>query len=132
MDTLQMPDIEHQTPVILSRIAAAGESDANRMIVGIQGKGNLKVALQNEFTTIGREPDNDLQIRSRFVSRYHARIVNNVEGAIIEDLDSMNGVCVNTEKTRRRQLRSGDFIKIGRVQLQYIDITESTFCGNAS
>ena len=44
----------------------------------------------------------------------------------------MNGVCVNTKKTRRRQLRSGDFIKIGRVHLQYIDITESTFCGNAS
>jgi len=127
-----MPGIEQQTPVILSRIAAPAESDANRMIVGIQGKGNLKVALQNEFTTIGREPGNDLQIRSRFVSRYHARIVNNDEGAIIEDLDSMNGVCVNTEKTRRRPLRSGDFIKIGRVQLQYIDISESTFCGNAT
>jgi pSer/pThr/pTyr-binding forkhead associated (FHA) protein len=127
-----MPDIEHQTPIILSRITAAAESDANRMIVGIQGKGNLKVALQQEFTSIGREPGNDLQIKSRFVSRYHARIVNNDEGAIIEDLDSMNGICVNTEKTRRRQLRSGDFIKIGRVHLQYIDITESTFCGNAS
>ncbi len=119
--------------VVMSSIAAtADESDANRMIVGIQGKGNLKVVLQDEITTIGREPGNDLQIRSRFVSRYHARIVNENEGAIIEDLESINGVYVNAERISRKTLHSGDFIKIGRVHLQYIDITESDFGGSAA
>ena len=105
---------------------------ANRMIVTINESGNLKLPLNSSITTIGREPGNDVQIRSRFVSRYHARIVSDDDGAVIEDLDSRNGVSVNAEKVGRRQLRSGDFIKIGRIQLQYIDIMEETFGGGAA
>lgn len=121
---------EFNAPKIINRTQVTEDNNANRMIVGILGKGNLKVALQNSITTIGREPDNDLQIRSRFVSRFHARIVNDDEGAIIEDLDSVNGISVNTNKVARQRLYSGDFIKIGRVHLQYIDIGETTPGGN--
>ena len=111
-------------PEVITNESLEADPYANRMIVSILDEGNLKLPLNNSITTIGREPGNDVQIRSRFVSRFHARIVSDRDGATIEDLDSRNGVSVNAEKVRRRQLRSGDFIKIGRVQLQYIDIME--------
>ncbi|NND53542.1 MAG: FHA domain-containing protein [Gammaproteobacteria bacterium] len=118
---------EQEQPEVLTNESLQNDPYANRMIVTIQDGGNLKLPLNNSITTIGREPANDVQIRSRFVSRFHARIVSDRDGATIEDLDSRNGVAVNAEKVRRRQLRNGDFIKIGRIQLQYIDIMEGEF-----
>lgn len=118
-------------PEVITNESLADDPYANRMIVTIQEGGNLKLPLSSNITTIGREPANDIQIRSRFVSRFHARILSDQDGAVIEDLDSRNGISVNAEKVRRRQLRSGDFIKIGRIQLQYIDIMEGTFGGGA-
>jgi len=120
------------TTSVITNDSLKDDPYAQRMIVTIQDDGNLKIALSKNITTIGREPDNDIQIRSRFVSRFHARIVSDQDGAAIEDLDSRNGVSVNAQKISRQQLRSGDFIKIGRVQLQYIDIMEGTFDGGAA
>jgi hypothetical protein len=117
---------------VLTNDSLKDDPYAQRMIVTIQDDGNLKIALSKSITTIGREPGNDIQIRSRFVSRFHARIVSDQDGATVEDLDSRNGVSVNAEQISRKQLRSGDFIKIGRVQLQYIDIMEGTFDGGAA
>jgi len=104
--------------------SARRDSSTRRMVIAAHDDGNLKIALNSSITTIGREPDNDVQIRSRFVSRFHARIVNDQDGAIIEDMDSRNGISVNTRRVARKKLRSGDYIKLGRVQLQYIDIAE--------
>jgi len=127
-------DIERnhgEEPGVITNESLENDPYANRMIITIQDDGNLKLPLNSSITTIGREPANDIQIRSRFVSRLHARIVSDRDGAVIEDLDSRNGISVNAEKIRRRQLRSGDFIKIGRIQLQYIDIMED-HCGSGS
>ena len=102
-----------------------------RTIIATQDNGNLKIALRDAITTIGREPGNDIQIRSRFVSRQHARIVSNASGVYIEDLGSRNGLTVNTQRVSRQRLRSGDFIRIGRTQLNYLDIMEHEFSGTA-
>ncbi len=123
---------DKQAVSVITNDSLKDDPYAQRMIVTIQDDGNLKIALSKSITTIGREPDNDIQIRSRFVSRFHARIVSDQDGAAIEDLDSRNGVSVNAKKISRKQLRSGDFIKIGRVQLQYIDIMEGSFDGGAA
>ena len=46
-------------------------------------------------TSIGRTPDNDLQIDAKFISRHHAVILAGPAHTIIEDLNSTNGVLVN-------------------------------------
>ena len=122
-------DDTHGPATVVARETLQKDVYANRMIIAVQGEGNLKFALIKDITTIGREPNNAIQVMSRFVSRYHARIVCNQTGAIIEDLDSRNGLRVNTKRISRKQLRSGDFIKVGRLQLQYIDLTEESFGG---
>ena len=103
----------------------ANES-VNRLIIAITDRGNLKFPLHKQIITIGRSPQNDIHIRSRFISRYHARIVCDKDGAMIEDLDSSNGVCVNSHRARRQPLRSGDLIDLGRTQLRYIDLSEGS------
>lgn len=125
-------DLNKEVADVITNDSLKDDPYAQRMIVTIQDEGNLKIALNSDITTLGREPANDVQIRSRFVSRYHARIVNDESGACIEDLDSRNGVSVNAERISRKKLRSGDFIKIGRMQLQYIDIMEGSFDGGAA
>ena len=99
---------------------------SNRVIITMDREGNLKFPLDKNIITIGRQPGNDIYIRSRYLSRFHARIVSDALGSTIEDLDSANGVIVNSRRIRRRQLRSGDLITLGKTQLQYIDISEGT------
>jgi general secretion pathway protein A len=102
-------------------------TEPGRVLIRVSCDGNLKIPVEKEVLTIGRRSTNDICMRSRFISRYHARIINTPAGAIIEDLNSSNGIAVNAQRVRRRQpLRSGDVITIGPLQLRYFDLHDST------
>jgi general secretion pathway protein A len=75
---------------------------------------------------IGRTPDNDIQIRSKFVSRHHARVISDLQQSVIEDLDSTNGVYVKSKRVKRHELVDGDVIQIGEHKLLYRDLRSST------
>src|ERR1700740_1125883 len=64
--------------------------------------------------TIGRAPDNVLQIDNLAVSNHHARILSQSTGVRIEDLDSLNGISVNGTPVKQEWLRSGDNVSIGK------------------
>lgn len=113
-------------PDRISAAQTAVGQGLNRLIIAITDQGNLKFPLHKHITTIGRAPQNDIHIRSRFISRYHARIVCDEGGAIIEDLDSSNGIAINSHRARRQPLCSGDLIDLGKTQLKYIDLTEGS------
>lgn len=98
----------------------------NRLIVIVNGNETLKFPLTQNIMTIGREPHNDIHVRSRYLSRFHARIVSDKDGSMIEDLDSRNGVTVNSKRTQRAQLQSGDLIGLGKVHVKFIDLMEGS------
>ena len=70
---------------------------------------------------VGRTPDNDLQIDSRFVSRHHCQIVTTMHSSVIEDLNSTNGIYVKSKRVRRHYLNDGDVVVIGKHELIYVD-----------
>jgi general secretion pathway protein A len=70
-------------------------------------------------TSIGRTPDNDLQIDARFISRHHAVILAGPTHTIIEDLNSTNGVLVNNRRITRHTLRDGDQVAIGKTVFRF-------------
>jgi type II secretory pathway predicted ATPase ExeA len=70
---------------------------------------------------IGRTPENDLQIRSKFISRHHAQIVSDAEQSVIEDLNSTNGVFIRGKRVKRHELKDGDVIQLGEHKLLYRD-----------
>lgn len=71
-------------------------------------------------TTIGRERGNDLVVDEETVSSHHARLLVRGGRWWIEDLGSTNGTLVNeAHVSGSRQLRPGDIIQVGRVQLRF-------------
>jgi general secretion pathway protein A len=100
-----------------------------------QSVARLEVLLRDEFVTefdlpvgrviIGRTPENDLQIRSKFVSRHHAQVVSDLRQSVLEDLNSTNGVFVRSQRVKRMELADGDVIQLGEHKLLYRDLRGS-------
>jgi len=70
---------------------------------------------------IGRTPANDVQIDSRFVSRHHCQILTTAQSCVIEDLNSTNGIYVQSKRVRYHNLNDGDVVTVGQHELLYID-----------
>ena len=70
---------------------------------------------------IGRTSDNDLQIDSKFISRHHCQIVTQQDSCLIEDLNSTNGIFVQSKRVRRHNLNDGDVVQVGQHEIMYID-----------
>ena len=87
----------------------------------IHGEGGRElVHVLGRKTSIGRTPDNDLQLDAKFISRHHAVILVGQAGTVIEDLNSTNGVQVNGRRVTRQTLRDGDQIAIGRMHYRFV------------
>ena len=71
-------------------------------------------------TRIGRAPGCELHIDSSSVSRHHALILAGTREAIIEDLNSTNGVILNGRKVTRQVLNDGDIVTIGEIQFRFV------------
>ena len=70
-------------------------------------------------TTVGRTPENDLQIDAKYISRHHAVILAGPAHTIIEDLNSTNGVLVNGRRITRQTLKDGDAVVIGKTVFRF-------------
>jgi type II secretory pathway predicted ATPase ExeA len=114
--------------------AAAATSDAaftstaaplttalGRVLLASEGKTLVERELRPGRLVIGRTPDNDLQIDSKFISRHHCQIVTQPDSCVIEDLNSTNGISVQSKRVRRHNLNDGDVVQIGQHEIMYID-----------
>lgn len=77
--------------------------------------------LDRERITIGRKPDNDIQIDNLAVSGQHAAIITILNDSFLEDLDSTNGTFVNGKLIKKHALKNGDVVSIGKHELKYIN-----------
>ena len=73
---------------------------------------------------IGRSPDNEVYIKGKFVSRHHAQLISDADGAVIEDLNSTNGVFLGEKQIKKYRLRDGDVISLGVHELVYHDLRQ--------
>jgi len=92
-----------------------------RVLLAVGGDTVAERQLKLGRFIIGRTPDNDLQVDSKYVSRHHAQIITTLQGSTIEDLNSTNGIYSRTKRVRRRLLNDGDVIHIGQHEIMYID-----------
>jgi pSer/pThr/pTyr-binding forkhead associated (FHA) protein len=92
-----------------------------KLVIVTEGKTVGELPLRMGRTVVGRTPDNDLQIDSRFVSRHHCQVITKVNACIVEDLNSTNGIVVKSKRVRRHNLNDGDVITIGKHDLIYVD-----------
>jgi len=73
---------------------------------------------------IGRSPDNEICIQSKFVSRHHAQLISDANGCTIEDLNSTNGVFVADRQVKKQRLNPGDIVALGAHDIVYTDLRD--------
>jgi predicted component of type VI protein secretion system len=76
--------------------------------------------LDKDLLTIGRRPNNDIQIDNLAVSGSHAVVRTIGNDSFLEDLDSTNGTVVNGKPIKKHILQHGDVIELGKYQLKYV------------
>src|SRR6266480_1982234 len=92
-----------------------------RLLVATDGRTVQEITLRIGRVIIGRIPDNDVQIDSRFISRHHCQVITTAHSCVIEDLNSTNGIYVKSNRVRRHHLNDGDVVLIGKHELIYVD-----------
>jgi general secretion pathway protein A len=117
------------TRALTNGTASTGDRAARplaKIVLSTEGKAVGELHLVPGRKVIGRTPDNDLQIDSKFISRHHCQLVTGSDGiTVIEDLNSTNGVVVRDKRVRRHTLRDGDVVSMGQHELLYVDATNS-------
>ncbi len=79
------------------------------------------VELSGERVSIGRAPDNEVQLQDRTVSRYHAVIARQCDGWHLTDLGSHNLTRVNGAPALSHRLATGDQIQVGNLALEFYE-----------
>ena len=92
-----------------------------KLIVESNGSSIEEFQLDKECVTIGRKPDNDIELNNLSVSAHHAQVITILNDSFLEDLNSTNGTFVNAKLIRKFALRNGDVIRIGEFQLKYVN-----------
>jgi general secretion pathway protein A len=113
--------IPEMSPQRASQAAETSPSAVGRILVATDGRTVHELALYVGRIIVGRTPDNDLQVDSRFVSRHHCQIVTTPNSCVIEDLNSTNGIYVKSKRVRRHYLNDGDVVVLGKHELIYVD-----------
>lgn len=76
-----------------------------------------RYALTGDEVSVGRVPDNDIQLDDVTVSRQHAVLVRQGSAWLVRDLGSLNGTYVNNQRVDESPVRHGDDVQIGRFRL---------------
>ena len=71
--------------------------------------------LKQGATSIGRKNDCDIRIPSPEVSRLHAEIITDEDGATVRDLGASNGTFLNHQRVTEEDFEPGDVLSIGPV-----------------
>jgi pSer/pThr/pTyr-binding forkhead associated (FHA) protein len=86
--------------------------------------GEITHELVDEAITLGRLPDNNIQVDDASVSSHHAlfNLVGNGNYQL-KDLNSTNGTRVNGAPVTDVQLRNGDRVRLGKIEAAYFSDT---------
>ena len=90
-----------------------------KLILSLDGQVLKEIPLDKERLTIGRKPQNDIQIDNLAISGQHAVIVTILNDSFLEDLDSTNGTLVNGQPVKKHFLQHGDIIELNKFTLGY-------------
>ena len=100
----------------------SGDADVTRIEIFADGELVAEHSFPLGRIIIGRSPDNEIFIDSKFVSRHHAQLVSDDGGCVVEDLNSTNGVFLREKQVKKYRLRDGDRLSIGVHELVYHDL----------
>lgn len=87
----------------------------------ISPEGETRSVELQEHNTLGRHPDNSIQLLDRIVSKNHCHIDKAEAHFVLTDLGSLNGTYVNGERLEgARKLAAGDEVTLGSTRLVFV------------
>ncbi|MCW2989540.1 MAG: hypothetical protein JWM73_134 [Solirubrobacterales bacterium] len=81
------------------------------------------VALQRDWTRIGRSLAADVRLDDPTISRRHALVVRGPDSVRVLDDRSLNGVFVNGARVEWQTLSDGDEIVVGRYRVHFVSLS---------
>lgn len=125
----QWPDLEPEAALGQALDSAGGSSSAladesvdARLLISQNGRLLDERHVNRKRIMVGRADHNDLVLDSRYISRYHALIIEGPEDAHwIVDLNSRNGTFVNSRAVDYLALRDNDVIALGNHRVKYVN-----------
>jgi two-component system cell cycle response regulator len=105
---------EHErTWTAVPRLATPSKKHAYLLVLSGPSFGSMFPLTAGKETVLGRREDADVQIRDDGVSRRHASLRVEGEGAVLTDLESANGTYVDGKRVREVRVADGARIQIG-------------------
>jgi len=92
-----------------------------KLVLSLNGVVQGEFPLNKERISLGRKPDNDIQVDNLAVSGKHALVITILDDSFLEDLGSTNGTYVNGKLIKKHALRDGDVVGIGKHELKYVN-----------
>ena len=124
-ESVQFPPVPEQ-PALQDRPdwldeARAGLSKPGKYLAYEESGRRVVLAVEREWTRIGRSLAADVRFDDATVSRRHALVVSQAEGVRVLDDRSLNGVYLNGRRIEWSPLRDGDEIGVGRHAIFFLD-----------
>jgi len=96
-----------------------------RLVVTAGPSAGKELVTEKERLLLGKDPDNDLALDDRTVSRRHAEIIYTEKGYLLVDLDSTNGTFMDGRRVERAFLAPGTLVQVGEhTQLSFSPVEE--------
>lgn len=99
---------------------AHNRPDELASLVPLNGSAASEHPIRKGRLSLGSSPDNDIRIKSDYISAHHAQIISSSTDSFLGDLNSTNGTYVNSKRIKRHALRDGDLITIGKHHFKYV------------
>lgn len=112
--------------------AAAQLAEAGEFLLYEESGAVHVVALDRDWTRVGRSLAADVRLDDPTISRRHALLVRGPDGVRVMDDRSLNGVFVNGERVEWQTLEHGDEIVVGRYRLHFVALTSEDVQGRSS
>lgn len=97
-------------------------AEYGQLLISSEGQAIRSLTLNMPVLRIGRTPDNGLSLTHQMVSRAHAELRMEAQGAILTDLGSSNGTFIGETRllpNQPRRLTDGTIFRIGPFLLTY-------------
>jgi len=93
---------------------------------GLQAGQRVKIHPPPSRLLVGRSESCQLKLADADVSREHFEVVRDIDGVLIRNLDSKNGVMLGDQWIQERRIRSGNELVVGATRIKFEDPAEES------
>jgi type II secretory pathway predicted ATPase ExeA len=128
-EEIERPDLPNFTEIEVTdafpNLEALDEAPANRvppkLILTLEGETLFEMDMTRQRLLIGRSQHNDICIDSAYISRHHALFVKFGEQTLLMDLNSRNGVFLNSRRVSTQVMMHNDIVSLGHHRIKFVD-----------